>query len=138
MATPQYSLEKKDLLSFGMMSNLQLALPRYQRAGGQWDADKKLGFAMSIMLGFPTGSVTMRYEDSREWLIDGRQRLETIRDLLNPHELAVIVKSAVKEKWVDQSTTPPTIHTDWTHRICSFAKGWLQRTDDQDFEETYV
>jgi len=137
MATPQYSLDKKDLLSFGMMSDVELALPRYQRAGSQWNADKKLGFAMSIMLGFPTGSVTMRYADGKQWLIDGRQRLETIRDLLNPYELAIIVKSAVPEKWLDESTTPATPYPDWTRRICSFAKGWLQRTDNQDFEETY-
>jgi len=125
------------MLSFGMMSDVELALPRYQRAGSQWGHKKKLGFAMSVMLGFPTGSVTMRYDEGKQWLIDGRQRLETIRDLLNPFELAIIVKSAVPEEWKDESTTPPTPHTDWTRRICSFAKGWLQRTDNQDFEQTY-
>ena len=136
MATPLYSLNKMELLRFGMMTDSDLALPRYQRAGNQWDEKKKLGFAMSIMFGFPTGSVTMRY-DTKEWLIDGRQRLETIRDLLNPFELGEIVKSAVPEKWEDDTTTPATTYTDWTHRICSFAKGWLQLTEDQDFTGTY-
>ena len=62
MGTSLYTLDKKTLLDLAMMSENQLSLPRYQRRGGQWDDDDKLGFAMSVMLGFPTGHVTMRAE----------------------------------------------------------------------------
>ena len=137
MADPIYSLDKKSLYSLAMLDENELSLPRYQRSGGQWDESDKLGFAMSVMLGFPTGHVTMRVEKGKSWLIDGRQRRETILDLLNPYSLSEIVESSVKASWTDESDPKKDPYTDWPHRIYAYAKGWIQTTDSHDFRIAY-
>lgn len=56
-----------------------LILPRYQR-GYVWDETKAVALVETILLGLPIGSVILReLGDGRTLVIDGQQRLSTLR-----------------------------------------------------------
>jgi len=63
-----------------------IALPFFQRKA-TWNPHQRLGLALSVVRGFPIGTVVVKQTDQQTFLLDGRQRRETLQDLTNPQRV---------------------------------------------------
>lgn len=72
-----------------------IAIPFFQRKS-TWTPGQRLGLALSVFRGYPIGTVVVKETDSQVFLLDGRQRRETLQAILNPATLFVWAQSELR------------------------------------------
>ena len=70
-----------------------IMIPRFQRGSGKWKDQAKYHLLLSSLVGIPIGAITVRKENSKLYIIDGRQRFETLKEFTQVGRL---------EKWVKE------------------------------------
>ena len=95
-----FQIEPKTLKDY--VSDESIKMPRFQRSE-VWDNKQKFDLMLSICKQYPVGSVILCCEvnnktgNTEKWLIDGRQRYSTIKQiLLSPDLLWTWAKKALK------------------------------------------
>ena len=83
MPNEMFSIESPSLKT--TISEYRVEFPRYQRNKAWGDKDKFKLF-ISVFKSYPIGSIVVKelVEGEKLWMLDGRQRYETIRDMQNP------------------------------------------------------
>lgn len=76
------------------ITDYQVEFPRYQR-NKAWGNEDKFKLFISVFKSYPIGSIVVKelVEGERLWILDGRQRYETIRDMQNPETVFEWAKS---------------------------------------------
>lgn len=83
MPNEMFSIESPSLKS--TIGEYRVEFPRYQR-NKAWDDIDKFKLFISVFKSYPIGSIVVKelVEGEKLWMLDGRQRYETIRDMQNP------------------------------------------------------
>lgn len=94
-----YSLEQISVST--VIDDKSIKLPRFQRKES-WTDEKRFQLCVSVFKGYPIGTVVFRKEDvygkSVKWLLDGRQRIDTLKAMRNPYNIYAWAKSFIKFK----------------------------------------
>lgn len=97
-----YSLEQIPVLS--VINDKSIRLPRFQRKES-WTDGKRFQLCISVFKGYPIGTVVFRREEPGgkmvKWLLDGRQRIDTLRLMRNPHNIYLWAKAFTRFRETD-------------------------------------
>ncbi len=83
----------------------QIRLPRFQRKKS-WDDQHRFELCISLFKGYPLGTIVIKKEDvdnkTIKWLLDGRQRRDTLMEMQNPDNIYRWAKTYLGIKNRDQ------------------------------------
>ncbi len=87
-----YAIEPKSVKDF---INMDTSLPRFQRKQ-TWNKEDNFKLCISIFKNYPVGVVIVNNDGEKNWLLDGRQRLNALKKLNeNPVEVYLWAKKFV-------------------------------------------
>ena len=132
MANYKYKTTPMEELAFKSKSDLKL--PRYQRPNKKWNEKAKFGLTMSVFFDLPAGYICWKVDEEQSVLIDGRQRREAIREMLDPLKFSNMVMKAIPKKVSDEKGNDIE---EIDKRIYHFAREWLKNYDEQGFIRYY-
>ncbi len=83
MPNDVYSISTPTLSN--LITSYRIEFPRYQRCRA-WDSKDKFMLFISIFKSYPIGSIVVKelVQGDKWWILDGRQRYETIKEMQNP------------------------------------------------------
>ncbi len=91
MSNEMFSMDSPSLRS--TIREYRVEFPRYQR-NKAWDETDKFKLFISVFKSYPIGSIVVKelVDGEKLWMLDGRQRYETIRDMQNPETVYLWAK----------------------------------------------
>lgn len=89
--------------AYEIVTNTNLKLPRFQRKQAWKDADR-FKLCISLFKGYPLGTIVERRENKISWLLDGRQRRDTLVQMLDPVNVYKWAQSFLKFKIKDDES----------------------------------
>ena len=129
-----YIYETVGMEELSFKSKTDLRLPRYQRTSKKWDGKAKFGLSMSIFFDLPAGYICWKDDGKQKVLIDGRQRREAIREMLDPLNFSTMVIKAIPKEVMDEHGAKTN---DIDKRIFHFAREWLKNYNEEGFAQYY-
>jgi len=89
MANNMFDITSRTLKS--ALSDFPVDFPRYQR-NKAWDGEDRFKLCISVFKRYPIGSIVVKNigeegDVNRRWILDGRQRYETLIEMQNPESI---------------------------------------------------